>query len=336
MASSALHIIDVRRDRGRLISCALALGLLIAAPMPAWAHSEASVTPETLWSAWNWQPSLLIGLPLLAGLYLRGVLRLWQRAGVGQGIRRWQVGAFGGGLLALFIALVSPLEALSGVLFWAHMTQHLTLILVAAPLLVLGAPVFALLWALPQRGRQAVGRWWKRSRTVRTLWHGLSHPLLVWGFYATTIWIWHAPSPYQAALRNSFVHELEHLNFLLASGLFCWTIVSPMGRRRLSRGLGVLFLFTTSLHGGMLGALITFSPSAWYSDYAHTAAEWGLSPLFDQQLAGLIMWVPMGMLYTTLAALLFARWLKDLEADMPQQAALLPVIPDPRPHELRD
>lgn len=284
-------------------------------PQSVWAHGEAPVTPETVWGAWNGDPLLLLGLLAVTGLYALGVYRLWYRAGIGNGVRRWQVAAFGGGLGALVVALVSPLEGVAGALFSAHMVQHLILILGAAPLLVLGAPLYVCLWGLPMRWRTTLAERWHGAERVRTLWHGLTHPLFVWGLYAATMWGWHAPPLFSAALHNDLVHEVEHLSFLFAAMGFCWILLRPMGRRRLSRGMGILYLFTTSAHGSLLGVLIAFAPRPWYAHYVDTAPAWGLTPLQDQQLAGLIMWIPVGMAYAGLAAVLFVLWIKDVELE---------------------
>lgn len=294
----------------------LLVGLWLVAPATVEAHGDATVTPDTVWTAWNGDVSLLLGLALAAGLYARGVVRLWRRAGVGQGVRRWQVAAFAGGVAALVFALVSPLESLASVLFSAHMVQHLILILCAAPLLVLGVPGYVWLWGLPQHWRTTIGRWWKRSTRVRALWHGLSHPLFAWGFYAATLWLWHTPPLFDAALHSSLVHELEHLSFLFAAIVYCWVLINPMGPRRLSRGVGILYLFTTSVHGSLLSMLITFAPRPWYEHYTDTTEVWGLAPLQDQQLGGLIMWIPAGMVYAGLAAVLLILWIKDIETEM--------------------
>lgn len=293
----------------------LALWLLVR-PRAAWAHGEAPVTPETVWSAWNVEPFLLLGLTLAAGGYALGVNRLWRRAGVGQGVRRWQAAAFGGSLLALVVALVSPLEAMAGALFSAHMVQHLILVLCAAPLLVLGTPLYVWLWAFPPSSRKAFGRWWQRAGRLRVTGHVLSHPLAAWFLYAAVMWGWHAPPFFEAALHSELIHKIEHFSFLGAAMLYCWVLINPMGRRRLTRGASILYLFTTSAHGSLLGVLITFAPSPWYKHYVDATEAWFLTPLQDQQLAGLIMWIPVGMVYAGVAALFFVLWMKDVELEM--------------------
>ena len=279
----------------------------------ALAHEGEPLAPHDLWRAWNWDLLILASLALAGWRYAGGVGSLWQRAGSGRGVSGWRVAAFSGGLLALFIALISPLDALSGALFSAHMVQHLLLMMVAAPLLVLGAPPVALTWALPQRWRARVGRWWHGQTVLRSSWQALSHPAAVWGLYMSALWVWHLPLLYEAALRSEFIHFLEHGCFLAAAVLFWWTLARCPLRGRLSYGAGILYVFTTALHSGLLGSLLTFTPRLWYPIYAASTPGWGLTPLEDQQLAGVTMWVPMGIIYTIAALALLGVWLQVME-----------------------
>lgn len=278
--------------------------------------------PQTICSAWSWQPWVLVGLALSAWAYGRGVRRLWQRAGPGRVIRTWQVAGFAIGLAAVFVAFISPLSALAEALFSAHMVQHLLLTLLAAPLLVLGAPLVPFLWALPLPARRAVGRWWRRSDWVRRVWHTASQPYLVWFLYAFSFWIWHLPGLYQAALERVWVHELEHISFIVPALLFWWTVIHPLGgRRRLGYGAGALYLFTTALHSSALGALLTFARRPLYPIYLSSVAAWNLTPLEDQQLAGVIMWVPAGIVYPVSALLLLGIWLQRMDNRLNQGRA---------------
>jgi len=280
--------------------------VVLGVPVPAaLGHHETPMAPEFLWRAWNWEPMVLVGLALAAWVYGRGVRALWRRAGGGRGIRYWKVLAFGAGLMALFAALVSPLDGLSAALVSAHMVQHLVLILIAAPLLVLGAPLVPLLWAVPKPMRRAFGGWWKQAVILRAAWYALSRPVVVWVLNAAAMWIWHFPGFYQAALRSEFVHAVEHGCFFGTAFLF-WRTIIPAGKSgRMSYGAGVLYIFATGMQSGVLGALLTFAPTLWYPAYAASAAPWGFTPLEDQQLAGLIMWVPAGLVYIHVAVFLF-------------------------------
>ena len=260
---------------------------------------------------WTWEPGVLIPLAGIAVLYASGLARLWRRAGVGQGIRRWEAACFAAGWLALFAALVSPLHALGGILFSAHMVQHEVLILIAAPLLVLGRPLAPFLWALPKEDREMAGRWTQAPAFVRP-WRLLTAPPAVWAIHGAALWIWHLPALYEAALRGEILHTLQHLSFFGSAALFWWALIH--GRfGRLGYGAAVLWVFTTSMHSGVLGALLTFAPRLWYPIYQARTGEWGLSALEDQQLAGLIMWVPAGALFIVLGLGLFAAWLGEAE-----------------------
>lgn len=272
---------------------------------------EHHLDARTVLTWWTWDPFVLVPLVLTAWLYIRGIRRLWARAGVDQGIRRWEAVCFALGWLALAVALVSPLDALGGVLFSAHMAQHEVLILIAAPLLVLGRPLAPFLWALPREGRERAGRW-TQEPAVAAAWRFLTAPLAVWVIHGVALWVWHLPVLYQATLDDDFIHALQHLSFFGSAALFWWSLIH--GRfGRLGYGAAVLYVFTTSMHSGVLGALLTFAPHLWYPIYAARTSPWGLSALEDQQLAGLIMWVPAGVVFILLGLALFAAWLGEAE-----------------------
>jgi len=270
----------------------------------------ASLAPSDLWRAWSVEPGIVLPLALAAGLYARGLRALWRQAGTGHGIRRWQAAAFAAGWLVLVIALVSPLHELGETLFSAHMAQHELLMAVAAPLLVLGRPMLSFLWGLPMAWRRTAGHWASRP-PVRTTWHALTLPSIAWTVHALAIWVWHAPRLYDAAVTSALVHALQHASFLGSALLFWWALIH--GRNgRLRYGASVLYVFTTALHTTALGAVLSLASRPLYPAYASTAA-WGLTPLEDQQLAGLIMWVPAGIAYLVAALGLMAEWLREAE-----------------------
>jgi putative membrane protein len=261
---------------------------------------------------WGLDPLVIAGLALSGWLYLRGVRRLW-RGGAerGRGIRRWEAYCYAGGWFALFVALVSPLHPMGEVLFAAHMMQHELLMLVAAPLLVLGRPVVAFLWALPVERARQVGGWSKASWFQRP-WRALTNPLAAWAVHAASLWVWHAPVLFQATLRSDLVHTVQHIFFLGSALLFWWALIhGPQGA--MGYGMAVLYLFTTSVHSGVLGALITFARKVLYPAYNETTRSWGLSALEDQQLGGLIMWVPAGLVYIVAGLALCAGWMRESE-----------------------
>ncbi|MDQ6669365.1 MAG: cytochrome c oxidase assembly protein [Chloroflexota bacterium] len=247
------------------------------------------------------EPSALVGVLLSGGLYWRGVRILWLRAGRNHVISAWQAACFGGGLLTVVVALESPLDGLSTELFAAHMVQHLLLLVVAGPLVVLGAPLVPMLWALPESSRRVLGAWLLRASS-------LGRPGVAFALHSLALWAWHLPSLYEAALRSRGVHILEHVSFLGTAVLFWWAVVYGA---RVGHRSGVVYVFGLALESSILGALLAFSPTAWYAAHATTTGAWGMTPLDDQQVAGLIMWVPGGSVYLAAALGLFATLLRD-------------------------
>jgi putative membrane protein len=276
------------------------------------AHEGKPHNFHDLWYTWGRDPVVIASLAVTAWLYMRGVRRVWRESGRGKGKRwKWEVWAFTGGWLALFIALVSPLHPWGEVLFSAHMTQHEVLMLVAAPLLALSRPLVPFLWALPVGWRQSLGAS-SKGAAVQMSWRVLTNPLVAWAIHAVALWAWHAPVLFQATLRSDLVHTLQHLSFLGSALLFWWALIH--GRRGLlGYGAAVLYVFTTSVHSGVLGALITFAGKVWYPAYSGTTASWGLTPLEDQQLGGLIMWVPAATVYVIAGLALMVGWMNESE-----------------------
>ena len=298
----------------RALASPFAVALAVAvAPAIAWAHAGSPVEPHDLWSAWTL--SLPITLPLAATLilYVVGMRALWRRAGNGRGVSRWRAAAFAAGWLALVVALVSPLHALGEALFAAHMAQHELLMTIAAPLLVLGRPLVPALFALPPGARRGASAW-TQSPAFRTAWSRLTRLGTAWLLHAIAIWGWHLPRLYEATLQNDLVHTLQHLSFIGTALLFWWTVLHPAWS---GRGLAMLSLFTTMLHTGALGAILTVSSAVWYPAYAGTTRGWGLTPLEDQQLGGLIMWIPGGAAYLIAALALLGSSLRESERRAP-------------------
>jgi putative membrane protein len=267
---------------------------------------------------WSWDGRTLLSLELLTGIYTLGVFRLWLHAGRGHGVTFRQAAAFGGTMIALLLALVSPIDTLSASLFAAHMTQHMILMLIAAPLFVLSAFPVALCWALPRRWAHQTAN---SLRRLSGLWHWITQPLITWTIFAVVLWLWHVPRLYDAPLENNTIHLFEHLCFFAAAALFWWVLIRPVGNKQVKYGLNVLYLFTTALQSSALGALLTFSSQPWYASYRNAPDLLGVGRLGDQQLAGLIMWLPGGILYVLLAAGYFAVWLNAIERTMPSRTA---------------
>lgn len=297
-----------RRIRPRGPKAILVAGLLASSIGSAVAHSPGE--GETAWQ-WVFEPWVVACLASSLVLYVVGVARLWRRAGSGRGIGVAHVGAFAAGWLAVVLALCSPLDPLGEQAFSAHMLQHEVLMLIAAPLLVVARPLAAWAWALPVRARPAVGGA-LRNRGWRRLWGAIRSPTGAWLLHAAALWGWHAPVLFSLALRDPDVHTLQHASFLGTALLFWWTVLGTSARTRL--GAALLSLFATMVHSTVLGALITLSPRLWYPAYASTASPFGVDPLADQQLGGLLMWVPGGLVYMVVGLWLARRWLIDVPA----------------------
>ena len=247
-----------------------------------WPHGLLTLDPWTL-------------VPL--GLLLVGFAAGWIRRG-GRGIARWRAGCLAAAAGALAVSLVWPLDALSEVLFSAHMAQHMLLLAVAPPLIALARPGPVVALALPRAWRAAAARPWRGPAVRRLRALGRSPGLAGLG-QAAVLWLWHLPAAFDLALLDETVHRLEHLCFFAAGMLFWRAVVAA---RHADEGRAVLALFLTVLHSGMLGALLTFSPRLLYRSYAGSAGA--VDPLVDQQLAGMLMWVPMAAVYV-----LAAMWL---------------------------
>jgi putative membrane protein len=263
------------------------------------------VRPETVVVLW---------LVAFGAVYGSGLLRLWHTAGAGKGISRLQAFSFGAGWLTLVIALIGPVDRISDVLFSAHMIQHELLMVVAAPLIAASSPIVAATWLLrPNRTNlpnSTNPRTLRALRTLRTLRTFYTDPAFVWLLHAFVLWVWHLPFLFQIAMRHESIHIVQHFCFFSTACLFWWGMAH--GRYgRLGFGAAFLYIFTTAVHSGVLGALMTFSPSIWYPVYARTTAAWGFTPLEDQQVAGLIMWVPASAIFLVVGLAFLAAWIRE-------------------------
>jgi putative membrane protein len=269
------------------------------APGQALAHGDQG----DLTAAWTFDLWIVIPLLLSGGLYVLGTARLWRHARVGRGIHPWQVGCYGAGWLLLAGALLSPLHWMGEHLFTAHMVEHEIIIAGAAPLLALARPVGAFLWAFPAPLRRRLGRA-GRQRHIRTTRVALTSPLPATIWHGAVIWLWHAPILFDAAVASILVHRLQHVTFLVSALAFWWALV-----RRCDRGSAVFHLFATMTHTTLLGALMTMAPRVLYVRQTAGSLRWGLTALEDQQLAGLVMWVPAGTVYAGAALACAALWI---------------------------
>lgn len=283
----------------------------LLAAAPARAHAPAGEPGEWV-RLWGADPWIVGPLVLAIGLFSLGAVRLDRRVRAGSvAVRRPRRIVFLLGWAVAAIALLSPLDAAGEALFSAHMVQHELLMVVAAPLLLIGAPGPEFAWAVYPMLR------WKRVTAVlqaaKALWRFLTQPTLAWGLHALILWAWHIPVLFQAGLRSDAIHSLQHISFFVAALVF-WASLWHTAR---TRGAAVLSLFTTGLHASALGALLTFSPAIWYPAYEGSTWAWGLSPLEDQQLGGLIMWMPGGLAYLAAGLVLMGRLLAHAPAPEP-------------------
>ncbi len=275
------------------------------------------VAPSDLAGSWAFEPALLATLALAALFHGRGRARLARRI-AGPREKRRAV-AFYTGLVVLAAALMSPLDALASTLFSGHMTQHLLLMVVAAPLLVYARPVAALVAGLPAGGRDLV-----RQSNLRGTARALANPLVVWIIGTVALWAWHMPALYEAALAHEPLHVLEHASFLGAALLF-WSVVFASGTRRgLPRPVAIVLVFASGVQGSALGAVLLFASTPLYAVHEAGARLWGVSPLADQQLAGALMWSPPALMYIVVMGWLLVRWFAEMDDASPDRELVTP------------
>jgi putative membrane protein len=250
------------------------------------------------WTRFTTHPSILVGCILFAALYLYAVGPLRRRYGWADSIPRSKVAWFMGGVAVMFVSLNGPIHDLGdNYLFSAHMIQHLLITLVMPPMLLAGTPA----WLYrPVLKRPAV---WMTARVLTT-------PLVAFALYNVVLAGWHLPTFYMWALRDHNVHIVQHLMFMAAAVICWWPAVNPVPElTRLQPPIRLLYLFALGIPMSMISALITLSSDVLYPWYAEAPRIFeGLSALDDQQLGGLIMWVPGMMVYWIAITVLFFKW----------------------------
>ena len=288
------------RMRARLAAVA-SLALASAWPLVVHAHGGEAHAGSPGWTFDAW-----VTVPLALSLlwYLAGAWRLRARSRARDArrrSRRW----FLAGWVILAAALVTPLHEAGERSFAAHMLEHELLMLVAAPCLVLSRPLGVALWAFPAAWRARLAR---TDRVLGPPWRLLTGPILATLLQAAALWLWHAPALFDLALARPGWHIAQHACFLGSALLFWWAMLHGGERRA---GVAVLCLFFTAMVGGVLGALMALSSSPWYAGYTAAGLDgFGLTPAEDQQLAGLLMWVPGGLVHVAAALALLARRLR--------------------------
>lgn len=273
------------------------------------AHDGAPLAPHDLAGAWNLDLVLVLVVAVTALVYVRAVRRWWSEAGRGSVVTGRQVVAFGAAMGCLVLALVSPLDTLSGALFSAHMVQHLLLTLVAAPLLLVGRAHVAVVAVLPVSLRRRWGR--RLARGLRRA--GPRALVAAVAIHVITVLVWHAPALYDLAAATEWVHITEHATMLL-SGMVFWAAMGA-ARPRPVAAAG-LAAFVASLAFTLLAALLTTAGAPWYGAHVGLTSGFGLTALEDQQLAAAIMWVPGGIVYLGAAAAAIVRWIRADEREL--------------------
>ena len=248
---------------------------------------------DLLWQ-WHVRLDVILVLAALGGLYVRGWRRTRRRGHRGLA-PRWRLLAYLTGLASLALALLSPLDHLAEVLFTAHMVQHQMLIMVAPPLLLLGNPFPLILWGLPGRLRYSVGGALTRSSRLRATWRFLTWMPVAGVLYTASLWGWHLPAAYEAALHGRVVHDLEHLTFFGTAVLFWWPVVNPAPRlHRLTTGLQygcrIAYLILATGLNTLLGAVLGLAEHVLYPSYAAAPPLFDWSALDDQAFGGGVMW----------------------------------------------
>lgn len=256
---------------------------------------------------------LLTGLLIVvAALYARGFLRLWHKSAAGKHSLRRQGLLFSAGWMVMALSLLSPLHRLGARSFTAHMIEHELLMLVATPLMALSKPLGILLWGFRSPIRQVLAGMGKTS-SFTAFWNVISSPLSASLIQATMLWVWHSPMLFDRALQSEGWHAAQHLSLVFSALLFWWSMNRTAATLQ-RPGVAVFFLFFTSIQSGFLGALMAFANSPWYTRYAAMgmSGTGNLTPLEDQQVAGLIMWIPGGAVHALAAFFYLGLWFHQL------------------------
>lgn len=273
-------------------------------------------------NSWELRPLILILFVLLLLLYTRGWVALRKRSRDNKLATTWRLAFYWLGIFLTFIALMSPIDVLGGMLFALHMIQHLLLTMFSAPLIMLANPMPFILWGLPRPQRRLVGGWLSRilhrESTFRTRLRQLTAPGICWGLMVAFLWGWHDPQMYNSALRSDFVHDLEHFTFFFTAMLYWWhaTGSAPRIHKLMPRPARVMYLLLGIPANMAPGIVISFAENILYTYYETVPRIPGalnLAVLDDQIIGGIIMWVPGSMMFIIAALVVIARWLQDEE-----------------------
>lgn len=264
----------------------------------------------------------MIVLALAGTFYTMGWWRLRLRQRRGRLATVWRLVSYLTGLLIIGLALMSPIDVLASQLFLMHMVQHLLLIMVAPPLLLITNPMPFMLWGLPAKGRlkvgRVIGRLLHRHSPVRRGVQAATSPGIIWLAWVIMVFGWHDPNLYNAALQYAWVHDIEHITFFAAGMLFWWHVTGAGPRiHKQAPLLGRMAFVIGAIPPNMLtGVVLAFAAEPIYTFYTAVPRLWNISVMADQQIGGVIMWVPGSMMYIIAALVLLSRLL-DREENKP-------------------
>ncbi len=264
--------------------------------------------------AWTWEPTALITVAVAVVLYTVGMAR---SAGRSRLFPLWRRLSFYSGVSIVFLALISPIDALTDHLFFMHMVQHMMLTMAAAPLIMLGIPIVPMMRGLPRSFRRGVVGPIARNRAVRRVFSWLLMGRVAFVAFFGAMWLWHIPFFYNLALTNELVHIVEHATFMLTAVLYWGAVIDQVPfRARMSHGARILYLLGSGTPSGTLGAFLTYSPSVWYSFYEQGSTRlWGFTAILDQNMSGLIMWGHSWMMFIGAAAVVFFIMMSEDERE---------------------
>ena len=268
--------------------------------------------------SWPWRVEVWLPIFLWWVAYTAGWWRL-RRRGSKQLADFVSLALHTGSVLAVLVALQTPVYSLSRYLFSVNMAHHMLLIMVAPPLFWLARPFPILVWALPRTVRLRLPKILARGRRVRQGLAYITAPGPIWLLFAGTFWTWHTPEFYEAAMRRQVLEDLQHFTFFATALLFWWHVVAaaPHIHGRISYGWRVAYVLATLVQNTVLAVAITFASNLWYSYYTEVPRLWGTTPINDQRLGGAIMWVPGGMMYGIAAVVLLYKIISAEEKKPP-------------------
>lgn len=291
-----------------LAACALAVFCTTAI-----AHGDEPHV-EVTWTAWEFEPSIIILTLLACVIYGAGALR---RCAGGDHLRLWRHGAYFAGVFALFLSLESPIDAMADHLFWMHQIQHMVLRMIGPMLIALAAPQAMLIAGLPQVLRRGALAPFAGSGALQWIFHVLTDAWVVTALFVATLYLWQYPPYHDAAILDDGIHYAMHITMLAAGLLFWWRIFDmrppPMG---LSYGVRLMMLWIATLTQIGLGAYTTLKSEVLYTAYGTVGRLAGINPLMDELIGGFIIWVPSAMMCLLAAILVIHLWgVQETRAD---------------------